>query len=232
MHCVVLLGTLNCHLHKILLNDIVKNIATSKVRQWMYIHKYICTYILVHTYIHTYVRTYIRTYIVCMYVCMYVCTYVCVYVCMCVCMYVCIMYVCITYVCVYVYVMYMRSRTKTSTKNDNVHGNLVYKNVIVNIGGVKGRGGRGRFRLERCGTRSTCTGDDMRTTLKTICGTHTSKHGEFTAQYYETRSVTEQGMYALATTTARYKKFSLQFVSWCSRLEILSREIHVKGITV
>jgi hypothetical protein len=105
--------------------------------------------------------------------------------------------------------MYMKSRIKTSTKNDNVHGNLEYKNGIVNMGGVK----RGRFRLERCDTRSTCTGDDTWTTLKTICGTHTSKRGEFTAQYYETRSVTEQGMYALVTTTARYKEFSLKFVS-------------------
>jgi len=37
--------------------------------------------------------------------------------------------------------MYMRSGIKTSTKNDNVHGNLEYKNVRVNMGGLKsGRG--------------------------------------------------------------------------------------------
>ena len=93
-------------------------------------------------------------------------------------------------------------------KNDNIHDHLEHKNVRVNICGLK----RG-FTLERYGARSTCTGDDIWTTLKTSCGTHTYKRGEFTAQYYETRSVTEQGMYAPVTTAARYKKFSLQFVS-------------------
>jgi hypothetical protein len=30
--------------------------------------------------------------------------------------------------------MYMRSRIKTSRKNDNVNGNLEYKNARVNMG--------------------------------------------------------------------------------------------------
>ena len=104
----------------------------------------------------------------------------------------------------------MRSRIKNSTKNDNIHCKIEYKNFRVNTGGVKGWGG---LQLERYGTRSTCTEDDIWTTPKTCSGTHTYKRGKFTAQYYKTRNVTERGVYALVTTAARYKKFSLKFVS-------------------